>query len=143
MKKEFSAGIIIYVTELIDDVPTRLYLLLQYQRGYWDLVKGKLEPGETNEEAALRELKEETGLEATIDAGFQKALYYKFTDPDGVLIDKKVTYFTGEATSQEVTLSHEHKGYCWLPYDKAFKELTYLNARNLLIEAEQFLNTKK
>ena len=35
-------------------------------RGYWDLAKGKLEKGETNLQAAVRELKEETGLKADI-----------------------------------------------------------------------------
>ncbi len=139
MKKEFSAGIIVYATQLIDDIPTRLYLLLQYHRGYWDLVKGKLEPGETNKEAAHRELKEETGLEARLDNGFEESLYYIFRDPQGTLIDKKVTYFTGEASSQDIVLSPEHKGYCWLPFDKALKELTYLNARNILTAAHQSL----
>ncbi|MCK9617410.1 MAG: NUDIX hydrolase [Lentimicrobiaceae bacterium] len=37
-------------------------LLFIFRRGWWDLPKGKLEPGETPEEAALREVKEETGL---------------------------------------------------------------------------------
>ena len=143
MKKEFSAGIIVYVTQLINDVPTRLYLLLQYHGGYWDLAKGKLEQGETNEQAALRELKEETGLDARLKKGFEQALYYKFRDPQGQLVDKKVTYFTGEASSQEVILSREHKGYCWLPFEKALKELSYLNARNLLIAADKFLNNKE
>ena len=140
MKKEFSAGIIVYVTKVINDVPTRLYLLLQYPRGYWDLAKGKLEEGETNEQAALRELKEETGLDARLDEGFKKALYYNFRNPQGRLIEKRVIFFTGEASSQDVTLSHEHKGYCWLPYEEALQELTYLNARNLLTAAHEFTN---
>ncbi|MDE3213125.1 MAG: NUDIX domain-containing protein [Bacteroidota bacterium] len=37
-------------------------VLLMFRRGKWDLPKGKLDPGETLEECALREVREETGL---------------------------------------------------------------------------------
>jgi 8-oxo-dGTP pyrophosphatase MutT (NUDIX family) len=37
-------------------------MLFIYRRGHWDLPKGKLDPGETLESCALREVREETGL---------------------------------------------------------------------------------
>lgn len=43
-------------------------LLVFYRRGSWDLPKGKIDPGETPEEAAVREVKEETGL-AQVELG--------------------------------------------------------------------------
>ena len=36
--------------------------LLIFRRGHWDLPKGKIDPGETPEQAAIREVQEETGL---------------------------------------------------------------------------------
>lgn len=42
-------------------------VLLIFRRGFWDLPKGKVDEGETLEEAALREVKEETGLEGTLN----------------------------------------------------------------------------
>ena len=106
--------------------PTRMYLLLNYRRGYWDLPKGKLEKGETNLQAAIRELKEETGLGGEIHEGFEQSLSYMFKDPDGDLVQKTVTFFVGKASTKEVILSYEHLSYKWLPYKEAVaKILTY------------------
>jgi ADP-ribose pyrophosphatase YjhB (NUDIX family) len=43
-------------------------LLVFYRRGFWDLPKGKIDPGETPEQAAVREVQEETGVQH-IDLG--------------------------------------------------------------------------
>jgi len=48
-----------YVTRRVDG---DVVLLLIHRRGVWDLPKGKLDPGETIEECALREVKEEVGI---------------------------------------------------------------------------------
>lgn len=45
---------------LVQDSQGRI--LTMFRRGAWDLPKGKLDPGETPEKAAIREVKEETGL---------------------------------------------------------------------------------
>ena len=140
MRKEYSAGIIVYITQIIDKVPTRLYLLLYYPKGYWDLVKGHLDQGESNLEAAHRELREETGLKAELDAEFKQVLEYRFTDDEGELVAKKVTFFLGEATSNNVQLSHEHEDYAWLPFHEAMQKLTYKNAKQLLQAAELHIN---
>jgi len=51
-----------------------------YPGGYWEFPKGKLEPGETDEAAAHRELKEETGLEVTLIPDFKETITYRFRD---------------------------------------------------------------
>ncbi len=136
MKKEHSAGIILCIK---DDAQARLYLLLHYPRGYWDFPKGKLEEGETPLEAALREVKEETGLTADIYEGFTDTLKYLYKNPHGEMVDKTVTYFVGHAHSREIVLSDEHIGSAWLSYTDAKKQLTYLTAHHVLSAAEQFL----
>ena len=66
MRKEKSAGAIVF---RIENTKPK-YLLLHYpssanaKKEYWDLPKGHVEEGETEEETARREVKEETGLEA-------------------------------------------------------------------------------
>ena len=56
MREEVSAGGVVLVGNAI--------LLLKKYNGDWVLPKGKVEPGETHEETALREVKEETGVKA-------------------------------------------------------------------------------
>ena len=136
MKQIHSAGIITYTT---DNDETILYLLLRYGAGHWDLPKGKIEPGETKQEAALRELMEETGLTAELDKGFEKEIKYIFTDYDKQLAQKTAYFFVGRATSNAVKLSDEHTDYKWLPYKDALKQLTYDNAKTLLKKAHKYI----
>src|SRR5690349_6587521 len=56
-RREFSAGFVLFR----DSAEGPLYLLLDYGR-HWDYAKGHLEEGETAWQAAVRELREETGI---------------------------------------------------------------------------------
>ena len=134
MIRQFSAGIVTY----IQNGSTIEYLLLHYPNGYWDLPKGKIEKGESKEEAALRELYEETGLSAHIKPGFETELSYFFKQ-GGEPVHKDVYFFVGETNKKEIRLSPEHVGYVWLPFEKAFKQLTYQNAKDTLAKAQEFI----
>ncbi len=142
MINEHSAGILVYSIQIIEKVPVRLYLLLYYPKGYWALVKGHLDPGETPLEAAHREVMEETGLTAIVDEGFVDVLRYIFTNKHGQKVAKEVTFYVGQAISTDVQLSHEHEAYAWLPFEEAYERLTYDNAKQLLKAAESFLEKK-
>ncbi len=135
MKHLHSAGIITYTT----NNDTALYLLLRYGAGHWDLPKGKIETGETKQEAALRELMEETGLTAQIDDDFEETIHYIFTDYDKKLAQKTAYFFIGKATTTQVKLSHEHTDFKWLPYKDALEQLTYDNAKTLLKKAHNHI----
>lgn len=135
MLQEHSAGIIVYH---IDQYNQKTYLLLHYISGHWDLPKGKLEAGETEQQAAVRELKEETGLTGTIVPGFKQSLSYIFKNRDGSIVSKDVVFFTGPVQEQKITLSAEHIGYKWLPLREALAQLTFKNAQQLLKLADQY-----
>ncbi len=134
MKHEISGGAVVYN---IDAHGTPHYLLLHYLSGHWDLPKGHLEGDETPQEAAIRETREETGLDITLDQGFEQSLGYQFRDRTGNLIKKTVIFFTAESKKTHVTLSREHIDYVWLTYDDAVKQVTYQNAKTLLMHAHQ------
>jgi hypothetical protein len=54
-------------------------------------------------------------------------------------VEKEVVYFVAETDLKDITLSHEHQGSNWLPYDLAMEQLTFDNARDLLEKAQNFL----
>ncbi len=136
MKQEQSAGVITYAA---NSAHKRVYLVLEHQDSHWDLPKGKIEAGETLQETALRELREEAGISATLVAGFEQTIHYIFSDKEGGLVTKTATFFLGQASASTVTLSHEHADFKWLCIEEAVKLVTYENARQLLELADQFL----
>ena len=143
MKRLFSAGIVVYRLDCSQDPCKRLYILLHYQAGHWDFPKGQIEKGETKEQAALRELEEETGLTADIVSGFQDTFVYWFRGyKKGELTHKTVYFFVGKTDQKKVTLSDEHIGYEWLAYEQALEKLTHKNAKELLKNVEAFLQEK-
>jgi len=132
MGRETSAGVILrrYTSRCE-------YLLLDYGT-HWDFPKGHIESGEEPQTTAKRELEEETGIhDAQFIPGFTHSMRY-FYRKAGEGMTKVVIYFLAETSSGQVTLSHEHSGYAWLPYEDAMKRLTFQNARDLLAKAVAF-----
>ena len=135
MPREISAGMI-----LLRRTPEPHYLLLHYESGHWDFPKGHIESGEHPQDTATRELKEETGIsEVRFLDGYKQTLRYFFRQK-GIGIFKVVIFFLAETTQSEVTLSAEHVGFDWLPYDAAIDRLTFKNSRDLLIKANEHLH---
>ena len=115
------------------------YLLLQYEAGHWDFVKGNVEPNESEADTVLRELKEETGIVATqLIEGFREQIQY-FYRRQGDTIQKEVVFYLIQADTERVELSFEHVGYEWLDYQHALERLTFKNAREVLQKAHAFL----
>lgn len=133
--KEHSAGIITY-RQLEGH---REYLILHYPSGHFDFPKGHIEGQETQREAAMRELTEETGItQLEFIEGYREMMQYQFRH-NGKLIHKDVVYFLGSTEEYEIKISHEHQDFKWLPYDEAVEQLTFDNAKNLIKKAEDML----
>jgi len=118
------------------------YLLLQYEAGHWDFVKGNVEQGESEKETTVRELQEETGIaNAKFVEGFREKIGY-FYKRQGSTVYKEVVFFLMESSTVEVKISFEHIGFAWLTYDAAMGKLTFKNARDVLKKARDYLTTQ-
>lgn len=135
MPEERSAGFVVFRRES----GRRLYLLLEHMDGRWDFPKGGIERGETVKDAALRELREETGIRWVRQVGdWDKTISY-FYRKGQQAVHKDVTYFLGEASDARVAVSSEHKGFIWLGYEDAMAKLKFDNAKQTLEKADSFL----
>ena len=133
MVKERSAGIVIVSLN-------GNFLLLNYTAGHWDFSKGHVEKGESDIEAAKRELNEETRISnVALISGFKESLSYFFT-LEKQKIFKEVVFFLGTVESEKVRLSDEHIGFEWLPYEAALNRITFKTSRNILRKAKVFLH---
>jgi len=132
-REERSAGFLIFQRRSDAPPPGDLrFLLLDYGR-HWDFAKGHVDKGETDLEAAVRELREETGIrEFTPVPDFQQEIVYFFRSGRHGLIRKTVVFFLAEVTKTDVILSEEHVGYDFLPFEQAVKRATFAAAKELL-----------
>jgi bis(5'-nucleosidyl)-tetraphosphatase len=137
MIEETSAGALIFRDDPVRRV--RLFLVLHYPAGHWDFPKGAVEKGETQEQAAKREILEETGIRVdSFIPGFRKEIEYYYRRQNN-LAHKRVIFFLATTNESKVRISYEHSGYDWLTFDQLIRRLTFENAKNVLREANSFL----
>ncbi len=138
--REISAGVIIF--RKTKDGPK--FLLLYHGGRYWNFAKGKIEAKEGSYEAAIREIKEETGLgrnELRFDPRFKVYDRFIFTRSRQKVF-KTVIYFLAETREPTVKISDEHHGYGWFLYRDALRMLLYQNLRNNLKRANDLIHQK-
>jgi len=120
-KKEHSAGGIIFEDGNV------LLIQMQNLKGekVWTFPKGHLEAGETAEQAAVREVAEETGWDCAITSDLYKA-EYSFTR-GGELVDKDVRWFLMKRVGGDgmPRTPEEIFDMKWLALDDAERELIY------------------
>lgn len=77
MEPSRSCGAIVF-RPAPQDRPDRTLeiLLVRYGHDHWGFPKGRMEPGETEEETAIREVREETGVEIVCDLRFRRTGRY-------------------------------------------------------------------
>lgn len=119
---------------------TEILLVRHLKAGHWSFPKGHMEAGETEEETALREIKEETGLDVLIDTGFRETVTYSPKRNT----KKTVVYFVGMATSHELVPQKEEISQLrWLEIDQANAALTYDNDKAIVSKAKAFIALMK
>ena len=131
---ESSCGAVVY-RDIRGEV--RFLLIKNNRSAHWGFPKGHIEPGETKEETAYREVLEETGIHLTIHEGFECVSKYKIRDT----IEKTVSIFVGTTKDTNTSIQVEEiEDYIWLTYDRAMSLLKFDNDKNILSAAYKFLN---
>lgn len=121
MEKEKSCGCII-----IED---NKVLLVKHNAGHWDFPKGHVEKNETEEETALREVKEETNLDVNIVPGYRYVTQYSPREN----VEKEVVYFIAQKTSGEIKAQEsEISNIEWVELSKVIEQITYNTSKEIL-----------
>jgi len=110
--------------------------------GVWGLPKGTLDEGESLEEAAVREVSEETGLQVEIVKKIGVVEYWFAWE--GVRIHKWVHHYLMRTTGGN-TADHdaEYERVEWLPVEKALRTLTFGNDKRMVRLAQAALEDGK
>lgn len=131
---ECSCGAVVY-RKINDEIR---YLLIKNRHSiHWSFPKGHIEDGETEEETAIREVLEETGLHINIIPNFNSVSEYTIQGK----IEKSVKIFL--ATTEDTTTKiqeEEIEDYIWLNYEDAIKKLRFDNDVRTIQKAYEFLD---
>lgn len=133
MQYEKSCGAIVY-RKFHGNI--EILLIKNQNGGHWSFPKGHVEAGETEEQTALREIKEETGIDVILDTSFRKVNTYAPKKE----ITKDVVYFLAKATSYDYTPQEEEIARVkWVEINHAGTILSYDNDRQLVNQAKSII----
>ena len=138
VQKEVSAGGVIYRRG--DEGIEVVLASRRTRRGdlAWGLAKGGIEEGETIEDAAVREVREETGLAGEIEADLGDTKYFYVWDD--VRIRKTVHFFLMRHTGGDSDdRDDEMEEVRWFPLERALKRAAYRGERDVLQRAAGLL----
>lgn len=121
LRKEKSCGCIIFKDN-------KVLLVYEKNRNFWGFPKGHVENNETEIETALREVKEEVGLDVEIDATKRYTLNYIIKDE----IDKTTVLYLAKAKNDNILMQDsEIENVKWCSYKEALDTLTFNDWKEL------------
>jgi 8-oxo-dGTP pyrophosphatase MutT (NUDIX family) len=126
------------------DATIDVALILVGQRGRWQLPKGTIESGEAPEAAALREVREETGLSTEVLEPLEVIEYWYVGDSRGrrTRFHKKVHFYLMRYLSGDVA-DHDHEviDARWMSIEEAIEKLAFKNERLVVEKARDRLQS--
>lgn len=136
MTHEKSCGTVVF-TRIDGEIK---YVLAQSVGGHFGFPKGHVEPGETEEETALREVAEEVGLRPVLLNGFREVSEYLLP---GTEIHKQAVFFLGEYAGQPIVMQEaELKSAPLVTYEEGLALLTHEDNRRILMAAHARLKAE-
>jgi 8-oxo-dGTP pyrophosphatase MutT (NUDIX family) len=110
----------------------------------WALPKGTPEPGETIEQAALREVREETGVVVETEDVIGDIKYWFSRPQEGVRYFKTVHHFLMKPTGGDPALhDHEFDEVRWMPVGEALRVMSYPNEAKMLRQALDLIEKRE
>jgi 8-oxo-dGTP pyrophosphatase MutT (NUDIX family) len=145
LEREFSAGGLVYRRRAAGcEVVLAGRRHARSGKLVWTIPKGHLEPGETSEAAAMREVREETGIEATVEDRLGDVTYWFARQDDGrsVRVFKRVRFFLMRATGGRFAdRDAEMDDVRWFALADAERTVGFENERALVRRAAELLGT--
>jgi len=136
LRYEKSCGAVVYCQENKDIK----YLLVCEHGGYWVFPKGHMEAEESERETALREVKEETGLDVALVDGFRVNDEHSLAREGRPNTMKQTIYFLAKYENQTfVPQETEISRIVLLDYEAAMATLQFDSFKSILTEAHGFL----
>lgn len=133
---EKSCGAVVY-TRINNDVR---YLIIESTEGYYGFPKGHMENGETETETAIREIKEETGVDSVILEGFRTTDAHPHVREGRPTVMKEMVYFLAEYHDQHFTPQDgEVTSISLMSYEGAMSAFQFESSKRILTEAHDFL----
>ena len=138
MKMEKSCGAVVFTRE----GGTVKYVIIRSTEGFYGYPKGHMEPGETETQTALREIREETGLNVTLLEGFRTADSHALVREGRPDVTKQIVYFLAEYTGQALRAQEgEVTEIRLMTYEEAMAAFQFESSHRILREAAEFLHT--
>ena len=121
LRKEKSCGCIIIKNN-------KVLLVYEKNRNFWGFPKGHMEEGESEIQTALREVKEEVGLDVKIDVNKKYTLNYIINNE----IDKTSIFYIATPINENIVMQeNEIENIKWCNFDEALNTLTFDNWKEL------------
>ena len=138
MNYEYSCGAVVFTR--IDGEPHYVLVRAKDQPvGCHGFPKGHMEPGETEEQTALREIYEEVGLRVRLLPGFRAVTEYALPYPPDTR--KRVVFFLAEYDGQETTVQESELAAITIaPWPQALELTEFADSKQILTEAHEFLS---
>jgi ADP-ribose pyrophosphatase YjhB (NUDIX family) len=142
-KFDISAGGVVYTME---SGKVMVCVIKTSPQGYWQLPKGLVDKGESLEEAAVREVREETGLEGKLEGLIDKIEYWFWLEEEGKKVrHHKMVYFylmkyvkgSPQDHDQEVDEAR------WFSCEEALGKVSFKSEKEIVQKARMMLHERQ
>ncbi len=152
VKREYSAGGVVFkrVKGSRGQGVKVLWLIIQpsakdqpWHQGRWQLPKGWIDEGESGQQAATREVKEEGGVEAEIVEKVNRINIFFYNEEKQKVAKNIIFFLMKYKKGSEKDHSWETKEAAWLSFKEAHERLTFKSEKGILEKAREILKDKE